>query len=247
MKSPSFRKLERVRALLRALCATGFVLALVLVARAHAAQDSSPEASPTQTEGVAPLDPQGNILSTTPTATATPPGSTPAPTPWIQPPPHSRTPMPFTPAMVGGFALILLGISFFWAEAHATSHGVLAAAGVLCVLAGLAFIFGYTLLAITISWSAVGPLIVAVLGLMIWTVYKGIKQMDETPLGDLSEHVGKIVKTSGALSPEGKIELEGVYWNAISTRPVADGKRVRIIGAEGLTLRVEPADEKDTK
>ena len=245
MKSTSFRKLPRVRALLRALCATGFVLALVLVARANAAQDSSPDASPTQTEGVAPLDPSGNILSTTPTSVATPTSSTPVPTPWIQPPPHSRTPMPFTPAMVGGFALILLGISFFWAEAHATSHGALAAAGILCVLAGLAFIFGYTLLAITISWSAVGPLVIAVLGLMIWTVYKGVKQMDDAPLGDVSEYIGKIVKASGALSPEGKVELEGILWNALSTRPVADGRKVRIIGAEGLTLRVEPVDEAD--
>lgn len=222
-----------IRRFVHVICTVGFVLAFV--ATAHA----DPEGQP---EGVATLDAQGNIV-TPPPAAATPGPSTPIPTPWIQPPPHSRTPMPFTPAMVGGLALMLLGFSFFWAEAHATTHGAFAIGGVLCVIAGLAFIFGYTLLAITISWSAVGPLVIAVVGAMIWTVYKGIKQMGDAAIGDLSEHVGKIVLASGALKPEGKVVLEGNFWNAISTKPVADGAKVRIIAADGLTLRVEPAGD----
>src|SRR5688500_6583666 len=152
MKAPSFRKLERVRALVRAVCAASFAFALF----AAAAPEAEESATPGQPEGIATLDAQGNIVTPTPAAAVA--TIAPIATPWIQPPPHSRSPMPFTPAMVGGFALILLGISFFWAEAHATSHGTLAAAGILCVLAGLAFIFGYTILAITLSWSAIGPL-----------------------------------------------------------------------------------------
>jgi len=223
---------------LHVMCAVGFVVAFVLVAQAHAEPEADPTAS-AQPEGIAPLDAQGNIITPTPAVTA----PTPLSTPWIAPPPHSRNPMPFTPAMVGGFALILLGISFFWAEAQATTHGAFAAAGVLCVIAGLAFIFGYTLLAITISWSAVGPLVIAVIGAMAWTVYKGFKQMNDAAIGDLSEHVGKIVLAAGPLNLEGKVVLEGNFWNAISTRPVADGAKVRIIAADGLTLRVEPAGD----
>lgn len=241
MKSVEFQRIQRIRSLLRALCVTGFILALVTIARASAAPDAGGSPTPAQPEGIATLDAQGNIV-TPPPATATPGVSTPIPTPWIAPPPHGRG-IQLQPNMVAGFAIILLGISFFWAEAHAASHGVLGAAGVLCVLAGLAFIFGYTMLAITISWSAVGPLVVAVLVLMGWTVYKGIKQMDEAPIGDLNEYVGKVVKAAGALSPEGKVLLEGTYWNAVSTKPVADGAKVRIIAADGLTLRVEPIDE----
>lgn len=228
-----------IRRILHVMCAAGFVLAFVLVAQAHA--DS--ESGTAQPEGIATLDAQGNIVTPTPAA-ATPGPSTPIPTPWIAPPPHSRTPLPFTPAMVGGFALILLGISFFWAEANATTHGAFAAAGVLCVVAGLAFIFGYTILAITISWSAVGPLVIAVIGAMIWTVYKGVKQMNDAPIGDLTEHVGKVVQAAGALKPSGKVVLEGNFWNAVSTKPVPDGAKVRIIGAEGLTLHVEPEEER---
>lgn len=220
------------RRLLHVCCAIVFVLAFVFVAHAQAEPEPEPE-------GIATLDAQGNIVTPTP-APSTPGVSTPIPTPWITPPPHSRTPAPFTPAMVGGFALILLGISFFWAEATATSHGALGAAGVLCVIAGLAFIFGYTLLAITISWSAVGPLVIAVIGAMTWTVYKSIQQRDDTPIGDHTDHIGKIVQAAGPLAPAGRVILEGNFWNAISTAPVADGAKVRIIGADGLTLRVEP-------
>jgi membrane-bound ClpP family serine protease len=89
----------------------------------------------------------------------------------------------------------------------------------------------------------VGPLVIAVIGAMAWTVYKGIKAMDDRPIGDIEEHIGKVVQAAGALKPSGKVVLEGTFWNAVSTKPVADGASVRIIGADGLTLRVEPAEE----
>jgi membrane-bound serine protease (ClpP class) len=39
---------------------------------------------------------------------------------------------------------------------------------------------------------------------------------------------------------EGKVFVEGEYWNARSATPVNQGETVQIIGIEGLTLKVAP-------
>ena len=241
------RRWDRIRAALAAaVCLACGALVLASLPRAAAELDRDDAVSERLV-----IDSAGAAVQAAPSA-ASPssspsPGSfrpsTPVPTPWIAPPPHSRNPMPFTPVMVGGIALIILGISFFWMEASATTHGAFAVAGILCVLAGLAFIFGYTTLAISISWSAVGPLLIAAIAAMTWSVYKGIKHMGETPIGDLREHAGRIVVAHGPLDPAGKVELEGVLWNAVSTRPAPAGAKVRILGSEGLTLKVEPVED----
>ena len=43
-----------------------------------------------------------------------------------------------------------------------------------------------------------------------------------------------------ALAPQGKIFIHGEYWDAVSSTPVAEGARVKVVGVEGLMLRVEP-------
>jgi membrane-bound serine protease (ClpP class) len=45
------------------------------------------------------------------------------------------------------------------------------------------------------------------------------------------------------LAPSGRIFLDGDYWNAISSVPVAKGKSVRVKQLSGLTVYVEPETE----
>jgi membrane-bound serine protease (ClpP class) len=44
-----------------------------------------------------------------------------------------------------------------------------------------------------------------------------------------------------ALAPAGKIFVHGEYWDAVSNAPAEPGSEVRIVGIDGLKLRVEPA------
>lgn len=43
-----------------------------------------------------------------------------------------------------------------------------------------------------------------------------------------------------ALSPQGKVFVRGESWDAISGTPVAPGTSIRVIGVQGLTLKVDP-------
>ena len=45
-----------------------------------------------------------------------------------------------------------------------------------------------------------------------------------------------------ALTPKGKVFIQGEYWDAISSAPVQQGERVRVTRIDGLTLEVEPAN-----
>jgi membrane-bound serine protease (ClpP class) len=42
------------------------------------------------------------------------------------------------------------------------------------------------------------------------------------------------------LAPKGKVFVRGEYWDAESSRPVEPGEEVRVVGVDGLKLRVEP-------
>jgi membrane-bound ClpP family serine protease len=52
--------------------------------------------------------------------------------------------------------------------------------------------------------------------------------------------IGKKALVIEDIDPEGKVEYEGEIWNATSQgQKLAKGKRVRISGAQGLTLMVK--------
>jgi membrane-bound serine protease (ClpP class) len=42
------------------------------------------------------------------------------------------------------------------------------------------------------------------------------------------------------LNPAGKVFVHGEFWDAVSSRPVEAGARVKITAVEGLVLKVEP-------
>jgi membrane-bound serine protease (ClpP class) len=62
-----------------------------------------------------------------------------------------------------------------------------------------------------------------------------------TGMGALTGSYGVTV---GDLNPAGTVMVRGEYWNAVATSRVAPAGRVRVIAAEGLTLKVEPAPER---
>jgi membrane-bound serine protease (ClpP class) len=49
-----------------------------------------------------------------------------------------------------------------------------------------------------------------------------------------------IAQARTALTPAGKVFVHGEYWDAVSTVPVEPGVQVRVIGVDGMKLRVEP-------
>ncbi len=53
-------------------------------------------------------------------------------------------------------------------------------------------------------------------------------------MGQVVPALGRIDKTSG------KVFIEGEYWNAVSDAPIEEGKMVKVVAVNGLTLQVKP-------
>lgn len=62
------------------------------------------------------------------------------------------------------------------------------------------------------------------------------------PLGEL---VGKTGEVATPIAPDGYVRLGNERWRAINEEgaPLAVGRKVRIVGSEGLTLIVTPAND----
>jgi membrane-bound serine protease (ClpP class) len=49
-----------------------------------------------------------------------------------------------------------------------------------------------------------------------------------------------------ALAPAGTVFVHGEYWDAVASSPVESGAAVRVVGMDGLKLRVEPASARQS-
>ena len=45
------------------------------------------------------------------------------------------------------------------------------------------------------------------------------------------------------LNPEGKVKVRGELWDAVSAAPLRRGRRVKLVGLDGLKLRVIPSED----
>ena len=155
--------------------------------------------------------------------------------------------MQILPVNVAGIFLILLALGLFVLEAKFTSHGVLAAGGIISMLLGALFLIRSpftaggvslgTALAVTLPFAALTVLLMRlVLRSRRWKQVTGREEMIGAE-GIVVEPVG-----NGPDSPEGMIRVHGELWRAISAQPVPEGKSVRVLRIDGLKLYVEPLE-----
>lgn len=144
------------------------------------------------------------------------------------------------PTRFAAVAMILGAFTLFVAEAKLTSHGVLAAGGIiLLTLGGLLLVDGpipemrvklVTALAVSIPLG----LITAFLMTIAVRAHRNKVTTGEEGL------VGEIGVAQTALSPVGKVFVHGEIWDAVSPVNVSVGEKIVVRRVDGLTLQVEP-------
>jgi membrane-bound serine protease (ClpP class) len=142
-----------------------------------------------------------------------------------------------------GVVLILLALALFALEVKVTSHGILAAGGIVAMVIGAlilvdspwpaARIHLSTALAVTIPLAVIT---VILLRLAIAAQRRKVVTGDQ----GMIDSVGV---AQAELAPTGKVLVHGEIWEARATRKVEPGARVRVKKVQGLTLVVEPEDD----
>ncbi len=146
------------------------------------------------------------------------------------------------PINVAGIALILLAMVFFIAEIKVTSHGLLAAGGVLSLLLGSALLFkggsGFG-----VAWPVILGATAATTLFFLFVIGAGLRAQRRQVVTGASGLVGRRATVVERLTPGGRVRLGDELWHAVADTTVEAGREVEITAVEGLTLRVRPVGQ----
>jgi membrane-bound serine protease (ClpP class) len=142
-----------------------------------------------------------------------------------------------------GAALILLAFLFFAMEAKFTTHGVLTLGGAVAMLMGALMLINTPSPATHIHLSyALGVTIPFAL-ITTFLLSIAVRAKRNKAVTGVEAMIGQAGVAIGALNLAGTVLVRGEYWSALASAPVGPAEPVRITGVDGLTLRVEPANE----
>jgi membrane-bound serine protease (ClpP class) len=134
--------------------------------------------------------------------------------------------------LLAAFALLML-------EAKFGGHGVLAAAGILCLTFGTLTLVEAPIPELSVSpWVAFG--VSAAFGLItVFLVRIAVRaRRRKTTLG-VEALLGHAAIALEPLAPEGHVLVEGEIWRATAAQPVPKGAAVHVVGRSGRLLHVE--------
>lgn len=147
------------------------------------------------------------------------------------------------PINYAGVALIVMSLVLFGLEATFTSHGILAAGGVVSMLIGSMILINSpwpgARIRLSTSLSVTLPLAVITV-LLVRFAWAAKMRKAVTGEEGLINSIG-VARTD--LEPTGKVFVHGEWWQARAQRNVPAGTRVRVLRIDGLTLLVEPVEE----
>ena len=148
------------------------------------------------------------------------------------------------PINYAGLLLILFGIVLLIAEIKIVSHGVLAMGGIIAMALGSLMLFDAPEIGFRISWWVIAPTVGATAGLFLFALAAGMRALARPPMLGAAGLIGRTAVARGPLAREGQVALHGELWQAVAEGdPIADGALVRVVGVDGLTLRVVKSEE----
>jgi len=160
--------------------------------------------------------------------------------------------MHILPVNFAGLLLIVVALGLFILEAKYTSHGVLAAGGIIAMLLGAFMLIRSPITGAGVSFGvALGmtlPCALVTIFLMrlvlrsrSWKQSTGTEQL----LGEQAEVTEAIGPAEAQWSPstfQGMVRLHGELWRAVATVAIPAGTQVRVVNVTGLTVHVTPAE-----
>lgn len=145
---------------------------------------------------------------------------------------------------IGAVFLLLLGLGLILAELHSHSFGILAVAGLICVIAGSVLFVPTSFPQWYVPGSYQQSMALAlilpslILGLFLaLAIYKVARARFAPPENDRFD--GEEAEAIDRLDPEGYVLFQGEYWRAKAGEPVEKGEKVVIVAKAGTTLQVK--------
>jgi membrane-bound serine protease (ClpP class) len=139
-----------------------------------------------------------------------------------------------------GLLLVILGVTLFVLELKLTSHGVLTAGGIASLVLGSLMLFRrQEAQGLEVPLRSAGALALAAALLMAFLTHRVLWAHRQSVTTGQEGMVGLLGETLSELNPVGRVFVHGETWNARSEAPVGAGKQVKVLGVQGMMLRVE--------
>jgi len=146
------------------------------------------------------------------------------------------------PVNYAGVLLIILAVILFIAEIKVVSHGVLTIGGIISLILGSLILYESPDPALRVSFSVMIPAITVISLFFVGVITLALKAQLRKPVTGGEGMIGKTGVTVTAVHREGKVLIDGEYWNAMSERMIEDGKTIKVLGLKGLSLMIEEMD-----
>lgn len=143
------------------------------------------------------------------------------------------------PINYAGLILIVFGVILFILETQITSYGMLTFGGIISMLLGSFMLVRVTPPVLKISWKVIIPSVVATALFFIVAVGMGLKAQRRKPTTGMTGIVGEIGVARTKIDGKGRVFVHGEIWNATSEEVIKRGEKIKVIGIEGLTLRIQ--------
>ena len=142
-----------------------------------------------------------------------------------------------------GVILILIALGLFVLEANVTSHGLLAAGGIVALVVGALILiqspWPAARIHLSTALSVAVPLGIIVVILVRYAIAAKLRKAVTGEEG----LIGSVGIAQTDLEPAGKILIHGELWQARAVQNIPRGSRVRVREMDGFTLVVESVPE----
>jgi membrane-bound serine protease (ClpP class) len=135
--------------------------------------------------------------------------------------------------LLGAAVLMVLEVKF-------TSHGVLALAGIICLVLGMLTLVAGPVPEMRVHATTAIAAGVAFGLITVFLVRLAVRARRNKSIMGVDALLGQIAVVIKPLEPIGQVLVHGELWEAHSPTPVPRDARVRVTAVSGLTLTVEP-------
>ena len=145
------------------------------------------------------------------------------------------------PVNTAGLALIALAVALFIIDVFTPTHGVLTTGGIISFFLGAMMLFNGAGPAFKLSLAYIIPATLITAAFFLFVIGAGLRAQLMPVRAGRETMLGKVVPAVGPITAtDGRVFIEGEYWNAVSSAPIEAGQPVEVVGIEGLTLKVTP-------
>jgi membrane-bound serine protease (ClpP class) len=139
-----------------------------------------------------------------------------------------------------GAALLLLAVALFVLEAKFASHGVLGTGGAVAMILGALLLVNSPIPEMRVHLATAVGLTLPFALITVFLLSLVLRARANKVVTGASGLVDTAALAHTPLDPAGKVFVHGEFWDAVCSRPVEAGARVKITAVEGLVLKVEP-------